>query len=75
MPISLSVTDDPFSRATAPPPDETPEQCQQRLRDEKQAKLINDEIDSQLKQDRKAFLKDHSKAVRVLLLGKDQLQF
>lgn len=69
MPISLSITDDPISGALAPPPDETPEKRQQRLLDEKMAKLINDEIDAQLKQDRKAFIKDHSKAVRVLLLG------
>jgi guanine nucleotide-binding protein alpha-1 subunit len=68
MHISLSVPGDPLSRAMAPPPDESPEQRQQRLREEKEAKLVNDEIDAELKH-RKAFLKEYSKAVRVLLLG------
>ena len=73
MHISLSLADDPLSSATAPPPDETLEQRRQRLQDEKEAKFINDEIDAQLKQDRKTFMKEHSNAVRVLLLGKEGL--
>jgi len=68
---SLVTTDreDPLSRALQPPADETPEQRQDRLRQEKEAKQRSDEIDAQLKQEAKVRSKRKDQLVRVLLLG------
>lgn len=55
-----------------PPRDETPEQREIRLLAEKEAKRISDEIDTQLKLEKKAAAierRSHKQPVRVLLLG------
>lgn len=59
--------DDPLAKALAPPPDETPEQRDARVKTEKEAQLRSDAIDEEINRQRVAEKKSHS--VRVLLLG------
>jgi guanine nucleotide-binding protein alpha-1 subunit len=60
--------EDPLSIAIAPPPDESEEQREARIRAEKQAKKISDAIDDELNRQRIAE-KKAAKPVKVLLLG------
>jgi guanine nucleotide-binding protein subunit alpha len=64
----LSLSDDPLTRAMAPPPDETPGQRAERLRSEAEAKRISDMIDEELNRQRLAEKKG-PKPVKILLLG------
>lgn len=57
--------DDPLTRAMAPPPDETAQDREARIRKEQEAKKVSDEIDVELKKD----LKNGVKPVKILLLG------
>ena len=57
--------DDPLTRAMAPPPNETIEERDARLRREQEAKKVSDEIDAELKKD----MKNSAKTVKILLLG------
>jgi hypothetical protein len=61
-------TTDPLTLAIAPPPDETPEARDIRLREEAEATRRNDEIEEQLKAE-KGELRKKKGIVRVLLLG------
>lgn len=65
---SDSHDDDPLTKALAPPPNETPEQRDTRLRAEKEAQLRSDAIDEEINRQRVAE-KRESKCVRMLLLG------
>ena len=62
--------DDPLSRVLAPPPNETPEEKETRLRLEAEARQISDKIDEQLKAERAALKKN--RPVKVLLLGQSE---
>lgn len=57
--------------AIAPPPDESPSAREARLRNEQEAKRINDEIDEQLRSERAA-VRRKKKPVKVLLLGQSE---
>jgi hypothetical protein len=59
---------DPLALAIAPPPDETPDERDERLRVEAAATARSDEIDDMLKLER-AELKKKKGVVKVLLLG------
>ncbi|CDO76678.1 hypothetical protein BN946_scf184305.g10 [Trametes cinnabarina] len=63
--------DDPLTAAIAPPPDESPAQREVRLREEAEAKRINDEIEERLKLDRAAW-KRHKSSFKLLLLGQSE---
>ncbi|PIL25815.1 hypothetical protein GSI_11568 [Ganoderma sinense ZZ0214-1] len=65
--------EDPLSRLLAPPPDETPEERDVRIRIETEARQISDRIDEQLKLER-AMLKKN-RPVKVLLLGQSESDF
>ena len=62
---------DPLAAAIAPPPDESPDARNVRLREEAEARRISDEIDEQLKQDR-ASRRRQRPCVKVLLLGQSE---
>ena len=62
---------DPLSAALLPPPNETLEQKEERLRVEVEAKRVSDGIDEMIKQD-KAELKKTKADVSVLLLGQSE---
>lgn len=71
MPVktpAARLSDDPLTRAMAPPPDEPEQQRAERLRGEQEAKRISDLIDEELNRQRMAEKKG-PKAVKVLLLG------
>jgi guanine nucleotide-binding protein subunit alpha len=59
------LQDDPLTRAIAPPPDETIQQRDSRIHQEREAKRISDEIDEELRKG----LKKGPKPVKILLLG------
>ena len=64
------IDEDPLSRILAPPPNETLEEREARLRLEAEARLISDRIDEQLKAERAALKKN--RPVKVLLLGQSE---
>ncbi len=70
MGVKRSVDEDPLSRLLAPPPNETVEDREIRLRLEAEARLISDKIDEQLKAERAALKK--TRPVKVLLLGQSE---
>ncbi|KAI0027725.1 G-alpha-domain-containing protein [Vararia minispora EC-137] len=63
--------DDPLSAALAPPPNETPQERQEREQREAEARRVSDEIDEQLRNERIA-LKRRKPTVKVLLLGQSE---
>lgn len=69
MPQNLDV-DDPLSRALQPPADESPAEREERIRAEREAKRVSDEIDEELRKERAAFRR--KRPVRVLLLGQSE---
>ncbi|PFH46800.1 hypothetical protein AMATHDRAFT_69024 [Amanita thiersii Skay4041] len=74
MPIrvrNLSNEMDPLTHALLPPPDETTEQREARLHKEREAKLISDNIDEQLAEQKLAERRS-PKAVKILLLGQSE---
>ena len=60
--------DDPLARVLAPPPNETAEDRQARLRAEAEAKRISDAIDEELQQQRNAERRA-ARPIKILLLG------
>lgn len=62
--------DDPLTRALQPPPNESVAERDERLRAEREAKRVSDEIDDELRRERAAFKK--KQPVRVLLLGQSE---
>lgn len=60
--------DDPLTNAIKPPPDETPEERQRRLRSEQDAKAVSDSIDKELESQRQSE-RNGLKPVKILLLG------
>ncbi|KAL0573251.1 hypothetical protein V5O48_008698 [Marasmius crinis-equi] len=62
---------DPLTAALRPPPNETPEQREERIRTEAEAKKISDGIDEMIKQE-KAELRKTRADVSVLLLGQSE---
>ncbi|KAF8629170.1 hypothetical protein AX17_005755 [Amanita inopinata Kibby_2008] len=67
----LGGDEDPLTKAIAPSPDETPEQRDARLREEKEAQLRSDAIDEEINRQRIAEKKG-PKCVRLLLLGQSE---
>ena len=70
MGVKRTVDEDPLSRLLAPPPNETAEERETRLRLETEARQISDRIDEQLKAERAALKKN--RPVKVLLLGQSE---
>ena len=70
MGARYAVDEDPLSRLLAPPPNETVEEREVRLRLEAEARQISDRIDDQIKAERAAMKKN--KPVKVLLLGQSE---
>jgi guanine nucleotide-binding protein alpha-1 subunit len=68
--MPTNESDDPLTRALAPPPDETPEERTVRVKKEIEAQRISDQIDEALKQERNALRK--RKTMKVLLLGQSE---
>ncbi|KAF8632876.1 hypothetical protein AX17_004724 [Amanita inopinata Kibby_2008] len=64
------TNDDPLTNALRPPPDETPAECEYRIKQEQDAKAVSDIIDEELEKQRIAERK--SKAVKILLLGQSE---
>ncbi|KAG7100017.1 hypothetical protein E1B28_001804 [Marasmius oreades] len=62
---------DPLAAAMLPPTNETPEQKQERIRAENEAKRISDGIDEMIRQERNEMKKTRSD-VSVLLLGQSE---
>lgn len=62
---------DPLAKALLPPPDETAEDRERRLRNEQEAQKVSDAIDEQIKLDRQAY-KKQKQAIKVLLLGQSE---
>ncbi|KAI9058714.1 G-alpha-domain-containing protein [Trametes sanguinea] len=70
MGVGRAVDEDPLSRLLAPPPNETPEERETRLRLEAEARLRSERIDDQLRAERAALKKN--RPVKVLLLGQSE---
>ena len=70
MGVKRTVDEDPLSRLLAPPPNESAEERETRLRLETEARQISDRIDEQLKAERAALKKN--RPVKVLLLGQSE---
>lgn len=70
MGVGRSVDEDPLSRLLAPPPNETAEEREVRLRVEAEARLRSERIDDQLRAEKAALKKN--KPVKVLLLGQSE---
>ncbi|EMD34917.1 heterotrimeric G-protein alpha subunit [Gelatoporia subvermispora B] len=68
--MGRSIDEDPLSLAIAPPPNETTEEREVRLKAEAEARKISDRIDEQLKAERAALKK--KKPIKVLLLGQSE---
>ena len=66
-----SDPDDPLAAVLAPPPDESAQARAARLKQEEEAKRINDEIDERIKQDRISW-KKHKSMFKLLLLGQSE---
>ncbi|KAF8067667.1 guanine nucleotide binding protein, alpha subunit [Lyophyllum atratum] len=71
VPIMTLGDVDPISKALEPPPNETPDQRQARLRAEAEAKHVSDTIDEEL-QRQWAEKKRAPRALKVLLLGQSE---
>ncbi|KAI0772348.1 G-alpha-domain-containing protein [Trametes elegans] len=70
MGVGRTVDEDPLSRLLAPPPNETPEEREARLRLEAEARARSERIDDQLRAEKAALKKN--KPVKVLLLGQSE---
>jgi hypothetical protein len=62
--------DDPLTLALAPPPDETRKQRAERARREREARVISNNIDEDIKKEDLALRKQN--IIRVLLLGQSE---
>ncbi|KAI0331390.1 G-alpha-domain-containing protein [Cubamyces sp. BRFM 1775] len=70
MGVGRSVDEDPLSRLLAPPPNETAEERETRLRLEAEARMRSERIDDQLRAEKAALKKN--RPVKVLLLGQSE---
>ncbi|KAI0633065.1 hypothetical protein C8Q77DRAFT_867287 [Trametes polyzona] len=70
MGVGRAVDEDPLARLLAPPPNETAEEREIRLRLEAEARARSERIDEQLKAEKAALKKN--KPVKVLLLGQSE---
>jgi hypothetical protein len=61
----LADSDDPLTRAIAPPPNESIQERDARIHREREAKRVSDEIDEELRKGSKK----GTKPVKILLLG------
>lgn len=68
--MGRSFDEDPLTLALAPPPNETPEEREARLKAEAEAQKISERIDEQLKAERAALRR--KKPIKVLLLGQGE---
>lgn len=66
----MHESDDPLTRALAPPPGETPEERDVRLSAEAEARRVSDQIDEALNRERVALKK--KKVMKMLLLGQSE---
>lgn len=62
-----SSTDDPLAAVFAPPPNESQNEKENRIRAEQEAKKRSDAIDEEINRQRNA--RKNSKPVKILLLG------
>ena len=61
---------DPIQLALRPPENETPQQRAMRLREEADAKRVNDAIDAQINVEREEMMKAKKRGdIKILLLG------
>ncbi|CDO77487.1 hypothetical protein BN946_scf184902.g21 [Trametes cinnabarina] len=70
MGVGRTVDEDPLSRLLAPPPNESPEEREIRLKLEAEARLRSERIDEQLRAEKAALKKN--RPVKVLLLGQSE---
>jgi guanine nucleotide-binding protein alpha-1 subunit len=63
-------SEDPLTRAMAPPPGETPEERDARLAAEAEARRVSNEIDEALNKERAALKR--RKVMKMLLLGQSE---
>ncbi|RPD53456.1 G-alpha-domain-containing protein [Lentinus tigrinus ALCF2SS1-7] len=70
-PSTDPLGEDPLAKVLAPPPGETADQRAARLREEAEAKRVNDEIDERIKQERAAWKKQKN-MFKLLLLGQSE---
>ncbi|KAI0944664.1 hypothetical protein AcW1_002324 [Taiwanofungus camphoratus] len=68
--MGRSFDEDPLTLALAPPPNETPEEREARLKAEAEDQKISERIDEQLKAERAALRR--KKPIKVLLLGQGE---
>ncbi|KAI0694499.1 guanine nucleotide binding protein, alpha subunit [Cytidiella melzeri] len=68
--LPANESDDPLTRALAPPPNETPEERTERVKLEIAAQRVSDQIDEAIKQEKTALKK--KRAVKMLLLGQSE---
>ncbi|KAJ6572753.1 guanine nucleotide binding protein, alpha subunit [Mycena vulgaris] len=62
---------DPIAAAMAPPSNESPEERQRRIQNERAAKQVSDDIDEQLLKERQ-LVKRQPRPVKILLLGQSE---
>lgn len=70
--FSSADADDPLTRALQPPPDESPDDRDARLQQQRAAQAVSHEIDQTLQEDKKAYDR-RKKAIKILLLGAPSL--
>ncbi|KAI0088915.1 guanine nucleotide binding protein, alpha subunit [Irpex rosettiformis] len=70
MRLPTNESDDPLTRALAPPPNETAEERAARVKKEIEAQRVSDEIDEAIKLEKNAQRK--KRAMRMLLLGQSE---
>ena len=66
----MQESDDPLTRALAPPPGETPEEREVRLYAEAEARRVSEQIDEALNRERAALKK--RRVMKMLLLGQSE---
>ncbi|CAK5274050.1 unnamed protein product [Mycena citricolor] len=71
VPRRAAMEDDPFARVIAPPQNESPEERDYRLHEERVAKQISDAIDASILREQ-AVEKKRPKPVKILLLGQSE---
>ncbi|KAG6811281.1 hypothetical protein H0H92_008194 [Tricholoma furcatifolium] len=73
MAVQTRLSDDPLDQVLRPPPDETPEQRDQRIAREEEANKRSQAIDASIKAEKQARKK--KRIVRLLLLGQSESEF
>ena len=70
MRLPTNESDDPLTRALAPPPNETQEERAVRVKKEIEAQRVSDAIDEAIRQEKNALKK--KRAMKMLLLGQSE---